>query len=1096
MATDYKKINEKSRINLRSIRDQRGDKTHFVYELVQNADDSKSKRLELHLCEKELLVWNDGCKFREEDVLRISSIGFSDKDLTQIGNFGTGFKAVYNYTDRPEVYSGDERFCLPDPTSISKTLEDLASSSLVEGIDKVPPRIAELLEEGRTVFRLPLKENLRQEDLTLLRDQLRELLKKRPLLFLPHLETIQWHDMCSGQTGTYCRCPDGKIQSADQVELKASMNGEVQESEKFLVFSKKFQPRPDVIHELLQIEYDPERRKRIKETAEKPQPIEVAFKLQDDKIVGVDNCVLFAYLSTEKETHLRFFIQARYQTNPARNDIEKTEQNPWNRWLVEETAKFFPEILEELKEAGLLEPAFFNVLPVKGEVENDFKPIAEAARKAMRERLLVPTQGGGYAKAENVFYPHRRSLRKLVKCSWIYPNSSWLHPDIGQSGRAFDVMQAAGVKEIDVSQVLNWLEKQASTWFEGRCEKWLCSLYIYLNTQKSELERIGKWEKIKKLPLVRLENGRHVCASEAFFPPKTDEEHEEIALFLNQLPILQSALLEGEDHNDIKDFLNDIGVEVPHPKKLINQSICPLYSQSNKPSIMENRRHVRYIFKSWQKVTESERSGLEESISGFPILRAYKGIQRETSDFVVPCNAYLPQAYTGDDDLETYFSVYDGDLWFVDDKYLTSKSDPKAWIQFLKAIGSLDTPRVIGDIFYHNSENCQEFNEELTKRNIKSEYTTRWWETSIKDLYLCGLPQMLDKISKSNDANLSRSVWQLLVKIVNPLPSESWWQNTFFNNHFQGIYRWFYRTSQQKYFDAKFYRQLQKTAWLPDEQGNLHSPDKCFVPTSKNQEILGDSVTYVHSDFDMNARPAQWLAQKLGVRLEADADNVFNYLRTLSQKEASIEKIEPLYRFLYDTRPRREVNDRILGFRHMVDSEPSWRAKFKKERLIFIPEPKPHWWSADEVFWEDEGPVFGDARGYLKAYYSEDLVSFFTTSLKIPKCADTLDYIRGIQDITSKGQSVTKEIRDRIQKLYRRLWLSLQENEDSLEDEEWQAEWAQIHEEACWLGKKGNEWGFFSPQELVWKDDDHRSELFKNEIPFWTFGNGLLEFAR
>ena len=202
MATDYKKINEKSRVNLRSIRDQRGDKTHFVYELVQNADDSKSKQFELRLCEDELLVWNDGCKFLEEDVLRISSIGFSDKDLTQIGNFGTGFKAVYNYTDRPEVYSGDERFCLPDPTSISKTLEDLASSSLVEGIDKVPPKIAELVEEGKTVFRLPFKENLREEDLRLLKDQLRELLKKRPLLFLPHLETIQWHDICSGQAGT------------------------------------------------------------------------------------------------------------------------------------------------------------------------------------------------------------------------------------------------------------------------------------------------------------------------------------------------------------------------------------------------------------------------------------------------------------------------------------------------------------------------------------------------------------------------------------------------------------------------------------------------------------------------------------------------------------------------------------------------------------------------------------------------------------------------------------------------------------------------------------------------------------------------------
>ena len=78
---------------------------------------------------------------------------------------------------------------------------------------------------------------------------------------------------------------------------------------------------------------------------------------------------------------------------------------------------------------------------------------------------------------------------------------------------------------------------------------------------------------------------------------------------------------------------------------------------------MKNRRHVRYIFKSWQKAAESERSRLEESISEVPILRVYKGIQREASDFVVPCDAYLPQVYTGDNDLETYFSVSDGAPW-------------------------------------------------------------------------------------------------------------------------------------------------------------------------------------------------------------------------------------------------------------------------------------------------------------------------------------------------------------------------------------------------------------------------------------------------
>ena len=71
--------------------------------------------------------------------------------------------------------------------------------------------------------------------------------------------------------------------------------------------------------------------------------------------------------------------------------------------MVQETADFLPEILEQLKASDLLEPAFFNVLPLKRDVENEFKPIAEALQKAMQERALVPTQSGGYAKAESVF---------------------------------------------------------------------------------------------------------------------------------------------------------------------------------------------------------------------------------------------------------------------------------------------------------------------------------------------------------------------------------------------------------------------------------------------------------------------------------------------------------------------------------------------------------------------------------------------------------------------------------------------------------------------------------------------------------------------
>lgn len=340
MATDYEKIAKEHREYYGSKTEYRSffyeelysEKTHFVYELIQNADDTKSRHLELQLGENDLLVWNDGCRFSEADVRNICSLGLSNKDLTQIGTFGIGFKSVYNYTDLPEIYSGDEHFRIRDLTE-------------PEVIDEIDPKIAALVDEGKTVFRLPFKENeLLEDDITNLKTWFCSLADKRALLFLCDLKKVQWTDKRDGQTGFYSCHRKRYIQMENA--YKVSLNGETQLSEMFLVFHKAVQPPKDMIDTLLkQIKHD-EKRQKIQQSAKKQQPIEIAFKLHDGSITAMDdNCVLFAYLPTRKETHLKFLIQARYQTTSGRADIRDPSENLWNRWLMQETVNFLPKVL-------------------------------------------------------------------------------------------------------------------------------------------------------------------------------------------------------------------------------------------------------------------------------------------------------------------------------------------------------------------------------------------------------------------------------------------------------------------------------------------------------------------------------------------------------------------------------------------------------------------------------------------------------------------------------------------------------------------------------------------------------------------------------
>jgi hypothetical protein len=79
------------------------ERTHFIFELIQNAEDAGATDLTFTLFADRLEVRHDGRDFTVADVRGICGVGQGTKadDLTQIGHFGIGFKAVYAYTDNP-----------------------------------------------------------------------------------------------------------------------------------------------------------------------------------------------------------------------------------------------------------------------------------------------------------------------------------------------------------------------------------------------------------------------------------------------------------------------------------------------------------------------------------------------------------------------------------------------------------------------------------------------------------------------------------------------------------------------------------------------------------------------------------------------------------------------------------------------------------------------------------------------------------------------------------------------------------------------------------------------------------------------------------
>ena len=119
MPADYTKIREENIARYgwdTAVLDLLGqlysERTHFIFELIQNAEDAGATELAFELFEDRLELRHDGRPFTEADVRGVCGVGQSGKsgDLTAIGKFGIGFKSVYAYTRSPRIYSGGEHF--------------------------------------------------------------------------------------------------------------------------------------------------------------------------------------------------------------------------------------------------------------------------------------------------------------------------------------------------------------------------------------------------------------------------------------------------------------------------------------------------------------------------------------------------------------------------------------------------------------------------------------------------------------------------------------------------------------------------------------------------------------------------------------------------------------------------------------------------------------------------------------------------------------------------------------------------------------------------------------------------------------------------
>jgi hypothetical protein len=364
------------------------ERTHFIFELIQNAEDAGATALAFELFDDRLEVRHDGRPFTEADVRGVCGVGQSGKsgDLTTIGQFGIGFKSVYAYTRSPRVHSGAEHF----------RIDHYVRPSAVDPVDGDAP-------QTRFVFPFDLDT---VPAATAVREIAAALDRIAPetLLFLRNITRLRAHGI--GLTGaglastvierrTQPRGPAAQARASRQVTLTRSQGGR-DRTEDWLAWDR---PLDSLGHA--------------------GQRVELAFRAdttqREPRLLARDGSPLVVFFPTEKETFLGFLIQGPYRTTPARDNVPGDD--PENQALVRETAVLLVDVLRDLRDAGLLTVEVLAALPLdpaRFAAGSMLAPLFDAVRTALTEENLIPTAGGGYAAARNLKLASTGGVRELL----------------------------------------------------------------------------------------------------------------------------------------------------------------------------------------------------------------------------------------------------------------------------------------------------------------------------------------------------------------------------------------------------------------------------------------------------------------------------------------------------------------------------------------------------------------------------------------------------------------------------------------------------------------------------------------------------------
>lgn len=812
------------------------DQAHFIYELLQNADDVGATDVRFEMHNNNLVFIHNGTRYfsvsnpdtededseegRLGDLNAITSIANSSKkDKSTIGKFGVGFKAVFQYTATPEIY---------DPYIAFRLINYIVPELLHNDYPTRKP--------SETAFVFPYNTNDKPPQIASadIKNKLQSL--TFPLLFLQNLKNIAFDGQDT--TGQYSKRVLETLTfdhtTAQNIALEKTINHKT-EKEYLWLFT-----RTDSSGNNYCVGY---------------------FHNKDGKLIPKDYPA-FCFFPTKATTNLHFIIHAPFLLTDSREGIQAAV--PHNKEMIVKLGNLAADSLLYMKNIGadrpirLINEDIFEILPFDSTrfVDEDnrdflsFKPIYSAITNCLQIETILPSKNG-YVHSRDAHWANTPQTSEIFGDKQLSlliseKDAKWLSINSGSNScyksnyRLYTyITSTLGVELQDEDELIDNIDKE---FIESQSTTWLLSFYKYIVASKDRVEAVTC------LPIF-LDDHNSACA------PFKEDKGKQAILFIPSDGIEGFKTIKDSlyAHAETKALAKALEMSAPTLRDEIYNIILP---KCEADTVEDVKSHFTKFYTFYLHCPANEVQEFIDMIRKYEIVLAKK-VNGEKHYLCKPEDVYFSSL-----ELVEFLSAK-SDAWFLDEDYYQSLNLPKPekLKDFFAQLGIQSKP-TLHIITLRSGSYYQ--GEWITPNIISKRYApgiSSWerstgyqkWSIPIVD----GVVEALDKIEKSHTLSLSEYLWNLLLSLCKELRLTESIYSTL-TGSFYGEYEYYYRTTRIRHFETALMQAFQNKAWIQNDQGNFVKP-------------FGLNVKHLASIYDVKNPYKDKVIEFLHLKIDVDA---------------------------------------------------------------------------------------------------------------------------------------------------------------------------------------------------------------------------------